>query len=188
MENALWKLLGFLIAAVLLFLAPLVNLAQRQEDMLYTVILSETNAFADSVRDTGYLTPSMVEALQETLSATGQLYSVRLKHVKSLIEPVMVQSFSGGTMALTPTGAYQVSHYELSEEAIFETLFPPGSTLSPLHPLRRYNLASGDLFFVEVQNRGSTLASTLRNMLLTTRKQYPTLFVRSGGMVRNEAY
>jgi len=52
---------------------------------------------------------------------------------------------------------------------------------------RRYDMKAGDLLFVEVRNRGKTMATALRDMLLLSDTRTPTIFVRAGGLVRNEA-
>ena len=50
MDSPVWKILGFFLAAVLLFLVPVMNMLERQESAAYTTVFTETNRFADSAR------------------------------------------------------------------------------------------------------------------------------------------
>ena len=49
-------------------------------------------------------------------------------------------------------------------------------------------MAMGDLLFVEVKNRGKTMATAIRDVMMFSSSDFPAIFVKSGGMVRNEAY
>ena len=85
------------------------------------------------------------------------------------------------------SGEYEVIRVNKGEEEILKTLFPQNS-VSALDESRRYKMSMGDLFFVEVQNKGKTMAVAIRDMMLFTNTKTPCIFVRAGGMVRNEAY
>lgn len=183
MDNAIWKILAFFLAAVLLFLVPLINLLERQDDAAFTVVFSETNRFVDSARDTGYITPDMYTEFLNRIQATGNTYSVSLKHIKSTVNPVYRQNGA----ALDFTGEYEINRVAVSEGDIFAILFP-GGAVSALDKSRRYEMRAGDLLFVEVKNRGKTMATAIRDMLLMNDTTAPGIFVRAGGMVRNEAY
>lgn len=184
MENALWKVLAFILCAVLLFLVPLTAIMDRQDDIAYSVVLTECNRFVDTCRDTGYITPSLYSELVKRLNSTGNIYTINLSHIKRIVNPIYEES-SG---ILVFTGEYDINHVTESEYKIMDTLFPDNSTVSDLDKARRYNMKMGDLFFVEVQNNGKTMATAIRDMLMFSDTKSPGIFVRAGGMVRNEAY
>jgi hypothetical protein len=184
MDSPLWKLLGFLIAAALLFLAPAMSILERQDDVAFTVILTETNRFADSVRDTGYITPNMYSDFINRINATGNTFDISIRHIKSTINPVYRQNGPD----LEFTGEYEVVRISVSETEIMAKLFPADGSIGVFDKARRYEMKQGDLIFVEVKNRGKTMATAIRDMMLLTDTDTPALFVRSGGMVRNEAY
>lgn len=184
MDSPLWKILGFLLAAVLLFLVPVMSILERQDDVAFTVVFTETNRFADSARDTGYITPTMYTDFTNRLNATGNTFDVSLRHVKSVINPVYRQN----GLNLEFTGEYEINRISVSETDILSTLFPTNGSSDVFDKARRYDMKAGDLLFVEVKNRGKTMATALRDMMLFSDAQTPTLLVRAGGLVRNEAY
>lgn len=184
MDSVWWKVLAFLLSAVLLFLVPLMNILERQIDIAYNVVFAECNRFADACRDTGYITPNMFKEFTDRINSTGNTYDIKLSHVHRTVNPVYRQE---GT-SLIFTGRYEVNHIAVDETEIMGVLFPENSPLSVLDPARRYEMSMGDLFFVEVKNRGKTMAAALRGMILFIDSESPDIFVRAGGMVRNEAY
>jgi hypothetical protein len=183
MENVLWKVLAFLLCAFLLFLAPMMSLLDRQDDIAYSVVLAECNRFVDACRDTGYITPNMYSEFLDRLNATGNFYEIKISHIHRSVIPVYKEM--GGV--LTFTGEYDIIRRGTHEADILQVLFPPGSGLSALDKRRYYVMSAGDLLFVEVRNKGKTMAASLRDMILFSDSQTPTIFVRAGGMVRNEA-
>ncbi|NLU52570.1 MAG: hypothetical protein GXX10_06880 [Clostridiaceae bacterium] len=184
MENTLWKILAFLLCAILLFLAPLMSILERQDDIAYNVVLTECNRFVDTCRDLGYITPNIYLELTERLNSTGNMYDIKLSHISRTVDPVYVENGS----SLVFTGEYEVHHVAFGESQILSVLFPEDNTLPAYHKDRRYLMSMGDLLFIEVKNRGKTMAQALRDMILFTDTQSPSIFVRAGGMVRNEAY
>ena len=184
MDSPLWKILGFFLAAVLLFLVPVMNMLERQDSAAYTVVFTETNRFVDSARDAGYITPNLYSEFVRRIHATGCTFQIRIEHVKSMISPVYRQN----GQVLEFTGEYEINRISQGEDAILSVLFPDDSSLDEFGKARRYDMKAGDLLFVEVKNNGKTMSTALRDMILLSDTQVPTLFVRAGGLVRNEAY
>ncbi len=183
MDRILWKVLAFLVCAVLLFLVPLLNMLERQDDIAYNIIFAECSRFSDICRDTGYISPDMYTDFMNRINSTGNTYDIRLIHVKRSVNPVYRQS--GSSLAFT--GEYEIIHVTRGEDEILDVLFPP-TAASTLDKSRRYEMAMGDLFFVEVKNKGKTMAVAIRDMIMFSDSKTPSIFVRAGGMVRNEAY
>lgn len=183
MDSPLWKILGFFLAAILLFLVPIMNILERQDDAAYTVVFTETNRFVDAARDTGYITPNMYSEFVNRINATGCTFDIRMNHVQSMINPVYRQN----GLTLEFTGEYEINRISRGEDEILAVLFPENSGEDVFDRSRRYDMKAGDLLFVEVRNKGKTMATALRDMILLTDTQTPTLFVRAGGLVRNEA-
>lgn len=184
MDNPLWKITGFLLAAVLLLMVPLMNTLERQDNIAYTVVFSETNRFVDAARDTGYITPAMYQEFTGSLGATGNTYAIAIRHVRSEINPVYRQNGA----VLEFTGEYTISRITVGERNILSVLFPTNTSLGVHDRARRYDMKAGDLLFIEVRNQGKTMAVAIRDMVLFQDTRSPSLFVRAGGMVRNEAY
>lgn len=184
MENTVWKLLAFILCALLLFLAPMISILERQDDIAYSVVFTECNRFVDACRDTGYITPDMYSEFMGRLGETGNPYNVKISHIKRTVEPV----YRNNGTALAFTGEYEISHVTVGYEQIMNVLFPDDMDTPSDDERRRYNMSMGDMLFIEVQNKGKTMATALRDMILFSSTGAPSIFVRAGGMVRNEAY
>ena len=184
MGESLWKILAFLLCAVLLFIVPLTTMLDRQDDIAYNMVLTECNMFVDMCRDAGYITPASYSEFVTRINTTGNTYIIKLSHIKRTVNPIYEQKNG----ALVFTGEYDINHVTQPEYLIMDTLFPSNSTLSSLDKSRRYRMTMGDLLFVKVQNNGKTMATAIRDMILFSDTKSPEIFVKSGGMVRNEAY
>ena len=88
MGESLWKILAFLLCAILLFIIPLTTMLNRQDDVAYNMVLTECNRFVDMCRDTGYITPSSYLEFVSRINATGNTYKIKLLHIKRSVNPI----------------------------------------------------------------------------------------------------
>jgi hypothetical protein len=182
MDNALWKLTGFILAAVLMLWIPLVSMLERQDDIALSIVESEVTRFVDTARDMGKITPRLYNDFLARLEATGSRYDVRIRHQRSEIIPV----YDTASGSLGFTGAWSDSRVTEGESLILSILYPDDRSIKLDDARRVYRMRSGDLLFLEVSNKGHTMAATL-SMLFFKAADVPDIFVRAGGMVRNEA-
>ncbi len=182
MEDALWKLAGFLLAAVLLFLIPTMALLERQDDITQSLVQAEVSRFADTARDMGAISPRLYERFTDRLASTGLRYNIRLRHEKRSWTPEYVET--NGSLSFS--GDFGQSRVTEGERTIIAVLFPDG-TSSLDDDSRQYRMHAGDLLFVEVENRGLTMAGSLRQMIFASDDSGMGILARGGGMVRNEA-
>lgn len=184
MEDALWKLLGFLLAAVLVVVVPTMSLLERQDDITLSLVQAESARFADAARDMGMVSPEMYERFEQRLLATGMRYDVRLRHERHAWQPVYDTTATG----LVFTGAFERSSITEGEHGILSVLYPevPASDTQDANS-RHYGMHVGDQFFVEVSSRGDTMATSWRRMFFSRNSETVGIFARAGGMVRNEA-
>ncbi len=182
MDDALWKLAGFLLAAVLLFLVPTMALLERQDDVTRALVQAEANRFVDTARDMGAISPRLYARFADRLAMTGLRYDIRIRHEKRAWTPEYVEGAGG----LSFTGEYGQSRVTEGEQNVLATLFPQGSAAID-DPSRQYGMHAGDLLFVEVESRGDTMAGALRKMIFSRKSAGMGILARAGGMVRNEA-
>ncbi len=171
MDQALWKILGFLLAAILLFVTPLISVYDRQDDISYTIAYSQVQELTDMTRDRGYLDEALYLKLNKILAATGNTYEITLEHYKKTYVPVYDDA-----------GLFMDDFY-VSYEGYFN-----GDIEKVLENQHRYDLSIGDLFFVRVENKSKTKSQVIREILLNISTDYPTIIIRSGGMVRHEPH
>ena len=167
-EEVLWKVLAFIVAVVLIFLAPLQVMYDRQEAISYSVVFSAVGELTDLTRDTGRLDEKNFGKMMTVLNATGVTYEVSIEHYKKNYVPIYD---SGGVF----TGTYHTSY-----EGVFME-----DVQGPLESTGTYDMDEGDLFYVQVENRSKTPGQVFRSLLYGG-GDYPVIVVRNGGMIRHE--
>jgi hypothetical protein len=182
MDDALWKLAGFLLAAILIFMVPTMALLERQDDVTQSLVQAEANRFADTARDLGAISPRLYDRFTERLSATGLRYDIRIRHQKRSWAPVYSSTPSGTSF----TGTYGQTRITDGEQSVLTVLYPY-TTAGVDDASRQYRMHAGDLLFVEVESRGETMAGSLRRVVFSRSSSGMGIFARAGGMVRNEA-
>lgn len=171
-EESLWKILAFLLAVVLIFIAPTIAVYDRMDAITYTIVQNEVTRFCDGVRDTGYVSEQGYRTLNQSLSSTGLAYDVKLEHYEKNYVPV----YSGATFM----DRYEIVYEGNYNDVIYEGLETPSN-------MGQYDMSVGDLFYIEVTNKSATKSQTIRQLLLGLSQKYPVIVVRSGGMVRHES-
>ena len=170
-EEALWKILAFIIAVILMFVAPLMTMYDRQEAITYSVVFSCVGELTDISREVGMLREQNFSRLMDRLSATGNTYDVQLEHYKKVYVPIYD---SAGTF---------MNDYYISYEGSFNA-----DIMAELQATGTYDFNVGDLFFVQVENRSKTRSQVAKSIVFQIESDYPSVIVRNGGMVRHESH
>lgn len=180
--NAISKIAAALLAVLLLYIYPAVDSFERQDDIAYLLANQSVVNFVDSVRNKGYITPTMYNDFVQGLEQTGNLFEIRMEHNHKLYHPVYADAANPNTFQST----YEVSYDGYYQEHIMSVLFPQNE-LPPDDPERRYRLAAGDYFRVTVSNRNRTSAAIMRDALnLSNKDEIARIYIPYGGMVLNE--
>ena len=170
-EEALWKILAFILAVILLFVAPLITLYDRQDAITYSVVFSAVSEFSDVTRELGVVREQNLHQLLGTLSATGNTYDVQLEHYKKVYVPIY-----------DPAGVFMDDYYT-SYEGVFNT-----DIYAVLNSVDSYPMNAGDLFFIQIENTSKTRSQVAKSLLFNISGDYPTIVVRNGGLVRYESH
>ena len=87
MGDSLSIIFATLVAAIIMFLFPILDTWERQDDLSYMAAYTAVVDTVDAVRNTGRLTEGMYDELLSVLSATGNRYDVQLEHRRYYIVP-----------------------------------------------------------------------------------------------------
>ncbi|NLG02975.1 MAG: hypothetical protein GX567_03935 [Clostridia bacterium] len=177
MPNALSKVFAIFITVVLLFVFPMKNELERQDETSRMFVLNETAGLVDSVRNLGYLSPDMYEKYLDKLALTGNLYKVELEHAALIVYPVY--DSSGNPVP----GDYLQTYKNTYEDVIEECLFPLNNPLTG----KAYDMKKGDYFCVRVVNQNKTTATKLQELLYGRAMRAEKIFVTYGGMIKDES-
>lgn len=79
MDDTLVTIIAIFLAAILMFIFPLMALADRNDDVTALTVQTATAEFVDEIRKTGKLTQGHLDNYRTTLAATGNSYDVELE-------------------------------------------------------------------------------------------------------------
>lgn len=149
MSDTLITVVAILLAAILMFVFPLMSVAERTDDMSSLSVQTATTEFVDNSRAVGKITLDNYQKLVSTLQATGNTYDIEIE-VKILDENV-------GKKSAWTTGTVigENIYYSVYTAQIMEVLTADNGTST-------YNMSEGDIISVSVKNTNKTMAQTIR--------------------------
>jgi len=79
MGDSLTTVIAIALAAILMFVFPLMAVSERSDDISQLTVQTATNEFVDDVRTTGRMTYEDYEAFLDTISSTGNTFDVEIE-------------------------------------------------------------------------------------------------------------
>ena len=152
MGESLTTIVAIFLAAILMFIFPLMSISERNDDIAQLGVQTATIEFVDNVRTTGKITQDDYNAYIQTLAATGNTYDVNME-VKVLDENPGKKT----TWAVTDKIGENI-YYSVYNSQIESALNSPTGA---------YSLKEGDIFSVSVKNTNRTISQMLRNFFYT---------------------
>ncbi len=140
------------LVAVLMFIFPVMTMADRSDDIAQLAVETETREFVDDVRTTGKLTLDKYEKFVENISATGHSYTVEMTSTVNDETP-------GKKVTQADATKYgENASWVMYTSQIIDTLNNPNN-----HGVM--SLAEGSDFSVQVKNNDVTLSQQFNNFL-----------------------
>lgn len=184
MTHSISKLLSSLLAVVLLYIFPAVEVAERQDDLSRLSVYNSVVRFVDATRMKGYITPGMYEDFRRELELTDNTYEVELEHLHKKYVPDYADAANPDTFL----GHYKSVFDGYYNPQLMPVLFPSNS-LAKSDASRQYKMMAGDYFTVRVHNTNRTSAALYRDWLHGISEGNQSDITASyGGMVLNEDY
>ena len=151
MGDSLGTVIVIAIAAILMFVFPLMTMADRTDDVSQLTVQTETTEFVDEIRTTGKITPEKYDQFVQSITSTGNLYDVDIE-VKVLDENPGVKTT-------------QTSYTKIGEN-IYYTQYTT-QILNEIEQNDKHKkvLKEGDIVTVKALNTNTTIAQLLRNFL-----------------------
>lgn len=147
MGDSLITVVAIVLAAILMFIFPLMSVSERNDDIAQLAVETAVSEFANEVMTTGKLTTQNYDKFLQTLTATGNSYDVELE-IKTLDEnPGKKTTWTEG-------------------DKIGENLTVSRFTSQIMDDLSEDNvvvLKKGDQISVTVKNNNKTMAQMLRS-------------------------
>lgn len=147
MGDSLITIIAIFLAAILMFIFPLMSLSERTDNISQLAVQTATTEFVDKIKTTGKITMDEYEQYIGTLSATGNSFDVEMV-IQQLDENPGVK-----TTQAEPTKIGENLYYSKYTSQIEEELTSEG----------RIALKEGDIVTVTAKNTNQTIAQILRN-------------------------
>ena len=147
MGDSLVTIIAIFLAAVLMFVFPLMAMSERTDDVSQLAVQTATTEFVDNIRTTGKLTLDEYDKYLQTITATGNSFDVDIE-VQVLDENPGVK-----TTQTEMTKIGENLYYNLYTSQVEEKL-----TNS-----KRITLKEGDMVSVTVKNTNQTISQLLKN-------------------------
>lgn len=171
MGDSLITVVAIVLAAILMFVFPLMSVSERNDDIAQLSVQTASVEFIDDVRTTGKITNENYDKFIQTLSATGNSYEVELE-VKKLDENPGKKDT------------------EISSDKIGKNLYYSvfNAQIDPvLAKEGKYVLKEGDIVSVSVKNTNRTIAQMLRSFFysISGSESYQVAAQHSGVVMAN---
>lgn len=175
MGDTLITVIAIALAAVLMFVFPLMTMADRTDDVSQLTVKTATTEFVDNVRTTGKLTLDNYGKFVENISSTGNAYDVEME-IKTLDENPGKKT----TQAVSTRIGENVYYSTYTSQILDDLNKDRGGTKA---------LKEGDIFSVSVKNTSSTMAQQLKNFFYTvTGNDTYTIAAEHAGVVSTTGY
>ena len=172
MGDILGKIFAAIFGCVVMFIVPVMIIAQKQDSIAQNYIDNAVVKFVDNAKTAGKITPQAYEELCNGVDMAHMLCEIKITHSSAYTVP---------TDVLDPeTGYYETATYrnDFIKEEILSVMYPDTGDNQD------YRMKNGDYLKVEVINVTPTLGSRMVRMF-TTKNPDVTLMTTYGGYVGN---
>lgn len=154
MSDSLITVVAIFLAAILMFIFPLMSVAERSDDIAQLTVQTAVTEFVDTARSTGKITIDEYSKMIGAIEATGNTYDVEME-VKVLDENVGKKSaWTNGTVV------GENNYYSIYTSQIMNYMSDSASN----DEAGVYVMKEGDILSVSVKNNNRTLSQTIRSV------------------------
>ena len=150
MSDTLITIIGIFLAAILMFVFPLMTVSNTQDDISQVAVQSLVSEFVNNAATKGKVTQDDYNAFLAKLYATGNTYSVELEHKIMTTNPN-----KGATDQLGENLYYSV----------YDSTIIDGDTGVNKSTTKEYLMKKGDYIIATVKNTNTTIGSQIKNFL-----------------------
>jgi len=147
MGDSLITIVAIFLAAVLMFIFPLMAMSERTDDIAQLAVQTATTDFVDDVRATGKLTLEDYDKYLQTITSTGNSFDVDIE-VQILDENPGVKTTQAEMTKIGENLYYNKYTSQVEEE---------------LNNNGKITLKEGDMVSVTVKNTNQTISQQLKN-------------------------
>ena len=154
MSDTLITIVAIALAAVLMFIFPLMTMSDRTDDVSQLTVETATTEFVDEIRTTGKITEDKYSKFVEAIGSTGNTYDVEIE-VQVLDENPGKKTTQAANKKIGENVYYSVYTSQIVDK------------LEDNKQGNVYKLKEGDIVSVSVKNTNQTLSQQLKNFFYT---------------------
>lgn len=152
MSDTLITIIAIALAAVLMFVFPLMTISDRNDDVAQLAVETATTEFVDKVRSTGKITQANLDQFLQTITATGDTFDVKME--VQIKDENLTKKVSQAKSDKIGENVY----YSEFTSQIEEKMLKNNGV---------YYCKEGDIFSTRVENTNQTIAQQLKNFFYT---------------------
>lgn len=147
MNDTVMSVIAIFLAAVLMFVFPLMATADRSDDISQQAVQTATTEFVDNIRATGKITQTKYDNFVSTIAETGNTFDVEIEAQK------LDDTARKKTTQAKSSKVGENNYYSEYTSQILDVMEKNGE----------YNLKEGDIVSVTVKNTNKTMSQVLKN-------------------------
>lgn len=167
MEDIFASIIGIVIAAILMFIFPLITMSDRTDDISQLTVEIATTEFVDDIRQSGKITTKGYDQFIQNIGSTGNTYNVQMEI--RILDKNPIRKVVENSKKTSENVYYSVYNSQIEEVLLQE---------------KDYYLKEGDIVTVSVNNSNQTISQQLKNLFYKVVGQDTyTIASSHGGMV-----
>lgn len=147
MNDTVMSVVAIFLAAILMFIFPLMSTADRGDDISQQAVQTATTEFVDNIRSTGKITQDKYDSFKQTIAETGNSFDVQME------TQILDENARKKTQQASATKVGENEYYSEYTSQIESVMNQNGE----------YDLKEGDIVSVTVKNTNKTIAQILKN-------------------------
>lgn len=165
MSDAFGKIIGFMLASVLLFIVPIAFYSARQQNLSQLYVINESMQLVESIKNTGVITEKMFYEFETNVFKLGGRFKIELSR----------------------------THYEYNMDVsgdyveVEEICYMP-QLAKEMEISGRVEFAEGDYVYIRVSRVGKGLMEKMSSFFLECAIPENEVLAFYGGYVKNESY
>ena len=156
MEDTVMSIIAIIAAAIIMFLAPLILIADRSDDVAQLQVQTATSEFVNNARTTGKITSENYEEFISSLQSSGNTYDVNME-VKIFDETTSKIVTQKNPLQIGNNTYYSIYTSQIEDKIGISAQNKENNRTGQLI------LKQGDLIFVTIKNNSQTLSQTLKS-------------------------
>ena len=153
MEDSLSIIFAMIVALVIMFIVPLMDTWELQDNLSYVVTYAAVTDFVDTCRNVGYISIDNYNDLTGTLNSTGNTFDISIEHRNQ-------------KTITTIDGSGNVSNRTVYLNSYTNEILDTIHTVDPItHNNNVYRLGKYDYLYVSVKNTNLTQASAINKLV-----------------------